>query len=140
MIKKLFLILTASIFFSGSAGILSAQGISSAVMNVTVEVVSGSSFSRNDTTNVFRLSADNNEVQYAEFSLVVPDGVQILTSSSGSVLMTSGAVSWMMGTDMEKNLSEEKGLLNFRFSTNALTREVDSGLYKGVQVTTIEYL
>lgn len=141
MTTKLFTILTALLLFPGPGELIRAQGASTALMNVMVEVVPAASFSRTDSTNIFNVPAKGNEIHFGEFSLVIPEGVQVLTSSSGSVSMTNGESSWMMDSIINKNLIEEKGLLNFRFSTDTSSpKEIENGLYKGVQVTTIEYL
>lgn len=113
-----------------------AQNTSSAVMEIRVEVVSGASIERNDANQTFALI--NEELAYAEFSMTLPEGAEVITSSGDRVEMLNGTQSWAMNSKM--NVEQDvNGKMNFRFTTNG-NDKAQEGFHKGVQIATIEYL
>ncbi|MEX2435521.1 MAG: hypothetical protein WD735_02490 [Balneolaceae bacterium] len=140
MKKSLFILGIAFIISLGSEQ-LSAQGASTAVMDVRVEVVNGATISRNDSVATISLSDSSNEkISYGDFSIFVPDGAEVLTSSDVSIEMINSDQSvWVMGSEVE-TVVEENGVINLKFTTSNQQQEIQKGSYRGMQHATIEYL
>lgn len=139
--KKALLILGIAFIISLDSEQLSAQGASTAVMDVRVEVVNGATISRNDSAATISLSGSSNEkISYGDFSIIVPDGAEVLTSSDVTIEMINSEQSvWVMGSEVEK-VVEENGIINLKFTTGKQQQEIQNGSYRGVQHATIEYL
>jgi hypothetical protein len=113
-----------------------AQGSATAVMEVRVEVVAGSSIERDDKTNLFSPGFD--EISYGEFSLNVPDGTEVLASSSDKIEMQGSDEQWLL--DSRMNVEKQPcGTVKLSFTANASPQH-RNGLHKGIQIATIEYL
>lgn len=119
-----------------SAFTANAQNSSTAVMEIRAEVISGASIERNDVVKLFELS--NEEIAYGEFTMTLPEGLEVLTSTQEGVEMNNGTGTWVMNSQMNVQ-KENDGKLNFKFSTKENQR-TDKGLHTGIQIATIEYL
>lgn len=139
--KKGLLILGFAYIFSLASEHLAAQGASTAVMDVRVEVVNGATISRNDSAATISITESSKEkISYGDFSIIVPDGSEVLTSTDVSIEMINSDQSvWVMGSEVE-TVVEENGVINLKFTTRKQQSEIQNGNYRGVQHATIEYL
>lgn len=134
-IKIVILVLAAIAFTAAEA---MAQQTSSATMQVSVEVVSGSQISGNQIAEPFQLKDE--EITYGDFAMNLPDGVEILTEANESVLMSNGIDQWDMGAEMKVEKGEG-GTVSVKFITRDNDREKSKGTtYHGTQIATIQYL
>jgi hypothetical protein len=113
-----------------------SQSASKAVMEVRVEVINGSSIERNDSSAVFELI--NDKTSYGEFTISLTDGTEFIASSTDIVMLESDH------TNLEMNcrlvvLERSKNAYSFNFTAYGYG-EAEHGIYKGVQIATIEYL
>jgi len=113
-----------------------SQNASTAVMEVRVEVINGSSIERTDSSSIFELANDN--TSYGEFTINLPDGTEFIASSTDHVILESDLSSIEMNCRLDVF---EKTVNAFSFKFTAFGNvEAEHGIYKGVQIATIEYL
>jgi hypothetical protein len=113
-----------------------SQNASTAVMDVRVEVITGSSIERNDSVTMFDLV--NEITSYGEFTINLPEGAAVIASSEDLVLLESGHESFKLNCSLNV-IEKTNNSMSFSFSTSG-NGDAERGLYKGVQVATIEYL
>lgn len=130
------LIFALAAFFSQT---LVAQNSSTAVMEVSVEVVAGSSVNTisQSTPFDFDSSLGMDGQTYGEFQILLPEGVEVLASSDDYVTLSNGTEEWNMDSELNQEMSNE--ILNLRFTTPEKANG-KKGHYQGIQVATIEYL
>lgn len=133
---KIVILVLAAIAFTAAEAI--AQQTSSATMQVSVEVVSGSQISGNQIAEPFQLK--DGEITYGDFAMNLPDGVEILTEANESVLMSNGIDQWDMGAEMKVE-KDVDGTVSVKFITRDNDSEKSKGTtYRGTQIATIQYL
>ena len=113
-----------------------AQQTSSAVMSITVEVISGSIVERSDSVQTF--NPNGVEFAYGEFSMMIPDGTEILATTSDKVQMNNGFLTRDINSSMNVD-KDENGKVSLRFTTKE-NEDLKEGFYTGIQIATIEYL
>ena len=113
-----------------------SQNASTAVMEVRVEVINGSSIERNDSSSVFELV--NDKTSYGEFTINLPDGTEFIASTNDLVILESDHSSLEMNCRLVV-LERTKNAYSFKFTAFG-NGEAKHGIYKGVQIATIEYL
>jgi len=113
-----------------------SQNASTAVMEVRVEVINGSSIERNDSSSVFELV--NDKTSYGEFTLSLPDDTEFIASSTGLVMLASDHSSIEMNCRLVV-FEKTNNAYSFNFTTSG-NGEAKHGIYKGVQIATVEYL
>lgn len=115
-----------------------AQQTATAVMNVTVEVIEGSSIEMNQNELITFNETTSDEVIFAIFSITNNQENTILTSASETIQMMNGMDSAvMMSTFKEKH--HKNGQLTLEFSTGS-DNSFTSGFYTGKQIAEIIYL
>lgn len=123
------------IFFAATTSMM-AQSSTVSVMEVRVEVVTGVSIATADTVKPFDLSNEN--VTNGEIVLNLPEGTEILTSAEEQVQMVNGTSIWALSSRLQ---IEQRETNTYRFTfRNGGVRNVGTGVHRGVQTTTIEYL
>lgn len=115
-----------------------AQGISTAVMEVRVEVVSGSSVERSDSGQLITFSDETDEVLYGDFYLTLPEDVQVITSASDMLSLANGSDNMTLDSTVNQSLDGNGGLrLQFTAKNSTASK---AGTYSGTQVAEIFYL
>lgn len=111
-----------------------------AVMEVRVEIISGSSLTSNSQGSAFNFTEGGNSDSqtYGEYNISLPEGAEILASSENSLTLSNGSDEWVINSKMEQE--NRNGTVNLRFKTDGEKSGSKKGVYKGVQVATIEYL
>jgi outer membrane lipoprotein-sorting protein len=133
---KIVILVLAAIAFTAAEAI--AQNISSATMQVRVEVISGTQVSENQVADAFQVSEE--ETVYGNFAMNLPDGVDFITEANESVLMSNGADQWKMRAEMKIDRDED-GTVSVKFITrNNKTENIKGAIYRGKQIATIQYL
>ena len=120
---------------------VNAQGTSTAVMEIRVEVVSGSAVNLND--QIFEMNNCNESKQFVaqgvnEITITIPDGSEIMTEFDEVVDMKNGTGSFEMITTAKKK--ENGASVTYSFDTNSGGQQVAAGMYSGRQKATIQYL
>lgn len=115
-----------------------AQHTATAVMNVTVEVVDGSTVQLNQNELITFNENGPAEIIFATFSISHDQENSILTSASGTIQMMNGIDSVEMISNLKENYLE-RGQLTLEFSTDTDT-DFTGGFYTGKQIAEIVYL
>lgn len=115
-----------------------AQGISTAVMEVRVEVVAGSSVERADSEQIITLNSEIDEVVYGDFYLTLPEDVQVITSALDLLTLENGSDSMLLSSSVHQTIDENGGL-RLQFSAKN-SSAATSGTYSGTQIAEIFYL
>jgi hypothetical protein len=117
---------------------LVAQQISTVVMNVSVEVVSGSTVEMNNP-EWFTFQEESSEAApYAMITIRQQEDGLILTSSSDSITLINGVDQFEMKTEMTQ-YRNESGDIELHYS-GSKSDHIKSGKYSGKQITEIIYL
>ena len=124
------------LFMTLSAFETMSQNASTAVMEVRVEVITGSSIQINDPAVIFDLV--NEITSYGEFTINLPEGAAVIASSEDLVLIESGHESYKLNCSLNV-IEKTNNSMSFSFSTYG-NGDAERGLYKGVQIATIVYL
>lgn len=133
--KTIHLLLTLALLLTPM--LTAAQGISTAVMEVRVEVVSGSSVERTDMEQLITFSEDAEEVIYGNFFLTLPEDVQIITSASEMLSLENGSETLVLNSTVNHTVDENGGLtLQFSAKSSPLAK---AGTYSGKQIAEIFY-
>ena len=135
MMKTTTLLLTLALMLTPLLS--TAQGISTAVMEVRVEVVAGSSVERTDTEQLITFSEDAEEVIYGNFFLTLPEDVQIITSASEMLSLENGSETLVLNSSVNHSIDENGGL-TLQFTAKNSTRPKE-GTYSGTQIAEIFY-
>lgn len=133
-IKTALLVLVLSTWYCPS----NAQQISTAVMNVSVEVVSGSQVAMNQNDILSLNDSDYSSITYAVVSIKHDEENMILTSSSDSMTLINGFDTFDMETTSHE-LRTQNGELEIHFTATQKTG-AKSGFYTGKQIAEIIYL
>lgn len=115
-----------------------AQHTATAVMNVTVEVVPGSSVEINQNDLITFTEESHAEVIFAVFSITHDRENSILIYASETVQMINGMDSVLMNSVLTES-HDEDGRITLEFSTGNENLFRD-GIYSGRQVAEIIYL
>lgn len=115
---------------------LAAQKAATAVMEVKVEIIAGSSVERDD--NTYRFFPDAEEISYGEFTISLPEGAEVIASSPNHIEMTNNFKSMVLESTMDVE-TQPCGTIKLSFNANG-SQKFEYGLHKGVQIATIEYL
>lgn len=115
-----------------------AQHTASAVMNVSVEVVDGSSIEMNQNDMITFSEDTATKIIFATFSISHDQENTVLTSAVESVQMINGVDSVMMKSTLTEN-QDENGRITLEFSTDYKNLFTD-GYYSGKQIAEIIYL
>lgn len=116
----------------------SAQYTATSVMNVTVEVVDGSSVEMNQNELITFNENTPSEVIFAIFSISHDQENSILTSASQSIQMMNGMDSVEMISILTEN-RDVNGQITLEFSTGFDNKFIN-GTYTGKQIAEIIYL
>lgn len=137
--KTLFILL--AIFFYNEMAL--SQLISSAVMDVQVEVVSGSRIDMNHGYYSIKAekkdSMDLFEIEYGNFTVSIPAESEIIVESNSEVEMSDRTSSWTMNSEVTHSLLDDYSL-QLIFTGTSGDDQVANGHYRGTQVATIQYL
>tara|TARA_R100001143_G_C3361305_1_gene136531 strand:+ start:45740 stop:46156 length:417 start_codon:yes stop_codon:yes gene_type:complete len=117
---------------------VSAQYTATSVMNVTVEVVDGSSVEMNQNDLITFNDNSPSEVIFAIFSVSHGQENSILTSASQTIEMINGIDRVEMMSILTEN-RDEKGQITLEFSTGVDNNFIN-GTYTGKQIAEIIYL
>lgn len=117
---------------------LHAQQTATAAMNVTVEVVAGSSVELNQNEMITFSKDTPSEVIFARFSISQGHENPILTSSSQSIQMINGEERVEMMTTLTEHQDQNSGI-TLEFSANS-NNHFTNGIYSGKQIAEIIYL
>lgn len=105
-------------------------------MEVRAEVVSGTSVVMTENTHDFH--AEQDSTLYAEFYLVLPEGVEFVYNTDSVEVM--GNDKGLRQLNHHVSVEEKRdGLFRFRFYADR-NEDLLHGSYKGIQTATIEYL
>ncbi len=134
---KLKIAIVSIIFLTLQTGLF-AQQIATATMDVTVEVVAGSTVEMNNQEWITFHHGNDEAAFYAMFTIRHQEESVILTSSSDSVTLINGADQFELHSIMTENITES-GDIELYF-TGTVSEDVNSGKYSGRQVAEIIYL
>ncbi len=115
-----------------------AQNIATSVMNVTVEVVSGSTVEMNSHDWITFQDEAPDSKQYAIITIRHQEQSSILTSSSDSVTLINGVDQFEMSSSMSE-LKNDSGDIELHFSARS-NSSAKGGMYSGKQIAEIIYL
>lgn len=123
--------------------ILLSQMISSAIMDVQVEVISGSRIDMNhgyySVNSKQSDSLENFEMEYGNFTISVPEGSEIIVESNSEIKMSDRSSSWTMNSEHTHSILDDYSL-QILFTGTPGDNHVMKGHYSGKQVATIQYL
>lgn len=116
-----------------------SQNTTHAVMEVKVEVVSGSQLNTNLISDFGSLlDQTNGSFSMGNFQLTVPQGSDYHITQNSTINMSGGNEEWKLNLKMHPEITGE-GQTTFHLQSNTLSR-VPEGSYSGTHVTKIEYL
>ena len=125
-----------------SATELYAQKSSTAVMDVTVEVVSGSSITLNNVQQLetgWESYSDAKSFRMGEFSVSLPDGVEMISELDNELNLTNGDISVDVSTDVHQKKNND-GSITFEVTGKTEGKAIGKGHYSGKKIATIQYL
>ncbi len=127
-----------------SATELYAQNSSTAVMDVRVEVVSGSSIALNSSNQLEEGWEKFNEgndydIQVGDFSVSLPDGVEMISEMDNELNLSNGTSSVELSTDVHQRNNND-GSITFEVTGKTEGKTISEGHYSGKKVATIQYL
>lgn len=115
-----------------------AQQTATALMNVTVEVVDGSSIEMNQNEIITFNKSDHSDVIFAVFTISHDQENSILTSASQTIQMMNG-IHLVEMTSILHEHHIENGRITLEFSTGGMNHFTD-GYYTGKQIAEVIYL
>jgi len=125
-----------------SATELYAQNSSTAVMDVRVEVVSGSSISMNSVQHLesgWDNNSDSKGFKVGDFSVSLPDGVEMISEMDNELNLSNGTSSVELSTDVHQRNNND-GSITFEVTGKTEGKTISEGHYSGKKVATIQYL
>lgn len=143
-LRKIILAIAAIIMMT--SGTLHAEngnrsGNSTAVMEISVEVVSGTIVETSGNEVFMSRNAINNRVesdQLGDITISLQDGTEIITDFQDVVRMNNETNSWNLEVDVTEY--SNGSVKTFSLSGKSNGDEVSDGAYSGTQVAVIEYL
>lgn len=134
-------ILTAILLLSVTE--LYAQKSSAAVMDVRVEVVSGSSVTVNSSDQLetgWEVYSGDKNFKVGHFSVSLPDGVEIVSEINDKLNLTNGVAAVDLSTNVHQRKNKD-GSVIFEVTGRNDGKTLESeGHYSGKKVATIQYL
>lgn len=123
---------------------LYAQKSSTAVMDVRVEVISGSSIALNNSTleSGWEKFNDGNQhdIQVGDFSVTLPEGVEIISEMDDELNLTNGSTTIDLSTKIHQ-VNNIDGTITFSVTgKNETDTKGSNGHYSGKKIATIQYL
>lgn len=115
-----------------------AQNIATSVMNVSVEVVSGSTVEMNSLDLITFQEKKTETKQYATITIRHQEESVILTSTSKRVTLINGVEQFEMISQMDE-FKNDSGDIELHFSGES-PDTVKGGIYSGKQIAEIIYL
>ena len=140
------IILATAAIIMMTSGTLHAEngnrsGSSTAVMEISVEVISGTIVEASSNEVFMSRNSTDNRVesnQLGDIRISLQDGLEIITEFQDVVRMNNETNSW----NLEVNVTEHSNgsVKTFSLSGKSNGDEVSDGAYTGTQVAVIEYL
>lgn len=118
-----------------------AQGTSTAVMEIRVEVVSGSGIAVDNRQFSMNNCIESNQLVARgvnEIAISIPDGAEILANFDSEIEMNNGSEKFKISSLTNKK--ENGSSVSYSFDLNSGEMPASGGLYSGRQIATIEYL
>lgn len=124
---------------------LYAQKSSTAIMEVRVEVISGSSIAMNNSDKLeagwenFTVGNEY-DIKVGDFSVTLPEGVEIISEMDTKLNLTNGVHFVDFSTKIHQ-LKNDDGTITFAVTGKNKTNKMErSGHYSGKKTATIQYL
>ncbi len=124
---------------------LYAQKSSTAVMEIRVEVISGSTIALNNTNDLdsgwetFKEGSDY-DIRVGGFSVTLPEGVEIISELNDKLNLTNGTNSVSISTKIHQ-VKNNDGTISFAVTgKNETNLKSSTGHYSGKKTATIQYL
>lgn len=142
LIKTLLLISVMTLMTSA----LSAQNFAQAVMQVRVEVISGTQITQMTNSDISDQivsdqngDADDRLINLGSFTLVTPDGVQFSATIEQSITFNDSSDNWFdIFTHTDQNVIET-GTTEINMTGIMAAGNIKNGQYTGKQIAVIEY-
>ncbi|MEX0662229.1 MAG: hypothetical protein WD381_04855 [Balneolaceae bacterium] len=119
-----------------------AQNSSTAVMEVKVEVISGSSIVMNNFQQLepgWETYSNAKSFKVGDFSVSLPDGVVMISELNDELNLTNGATTVELSTDVHQRNNND-GSITFEVTGKTEGKAIGEGHYSGRKVATIQYL